>query len=106
MAELARGPGLDAVKMIHLNDSRLPCNSRRDRHWHLGQGAIGLTGLRHLLSHPWLKAEAAILETQRRLIQLLENSGLDEGWRNLLAAFEAALRLSAEPPRCRIRWGG
>ncbi len=65
LAELARGPGLDAVKLIHLNDSRLPCNSRRDRHWHLGQGAIGLTGLRHLLSHPWLKAEAAIMETPK-----------------------------------------
>ena len=63
LADLARGPGLDAVKIIHLNDSRVPLNSRRDRHWHLGRGAIGLPGLRHLLSHPWLKPEAAILET-------------------------------------------
>jgi len=63
LADLARGPGLDAVKIVHLNDSRVPLNSRRDRHWHLGRGAIGLPGLRHLLSHPWLKPEAAILET-------------------------------------------
>jgi deoxyribonuclease-4 len=63
LADLARGPGLDAVKIIHLNDSRVPLNSRRDRHWHLGRGAIGLPGLRHLLSHPWLNPEAAILET-------------------------------------------
>ena len=63
LADLARGPGLDAVKIIHLNDSRVACNSRRDRHWHLGLGTIGLTGLRHLLSHPWLQPEAAILET-------------------------------------------
>ena len=56
LADLARGPGLDAVKIIHLNDSRVPCNSRRDRHWHLGQGAIGLAGLRHLLVPPLAQA--------------------------------------------------
>jgi deoxyribonuclease IV len=78
LAELARGPGLDAVKLIHLNDSRHPCNSRRDRHWHLGQGAIGLTGLRHLFAHPWLKAEAAILETPK------PHQGHE--WYNLLVA--------------------
>ena len=78
LAELARGPGLDAVKLIHLNDSRVPCNSRRDRHWHLGQGAIGLTGLRHLLSHPWLNPEAAILETPK------PHQGYE--WYNLLVA--------------------
>jgi deoxyribonuclease-4 len=65
LAHLARGPGLDAVKIIHLNDSRSPVNSRRDRHWHLGRGAIGLAGLRYLLSLPWLKPEAAILETPK-----------------------------------------
>jgi deoxyribonuclease IV len=78
LADLARGPGLDAVKIIHLNDSRVPCNSRRDRHWHLGQGTIGLTGLRHLLSHPWLQPEAAILETPK------PHQGYE--WYNLLAA--------------------
>ena len=65
LADLARGPGLDAVKIVHLNDSRVACNSRRDRHWHLGQGAIGLAGLRHLFSHPWFKPEAAIMETPK-----------------------------------------
>jgi deoxyribonuclease-4 len=78
LAEIARGPGLGALKIIHLNDSRLPCNSRRDRHWHLGQGAIGITALRHFFSHPWLKAEAAIMETPKP----------DQGheWYNLLVA--------------------
>ena len=65
LADLARGPGLDAVKIVHLNDSRVNCNSRRDRHWHLGQGAIGLAGLRRLLAHPWFKPEAAIMETPK-----------------------------------------
>jgi deoxyribonuclease IV len=78
LADLARGPGLEAVKIIHLNDSRIACNSRRDRHWHLGRGAIGLAGLRHLCSLPWLQPEAAILETPQphRAYE----------WYNLLAA--------------------
>jgi deoxyribonuclease IV len=78
LADLARRPGLDSVKIIHLNDSRVPCNSRRDRHWHLGRGAIGLPGLRHLFSHPWLKAEAAIMETPK------QHQGHE--WYNLLVA--------------------
>ena len=78
LAEITRGPGLEALKLIHLNDSRAPCNARRDRHWHLGQGAIGLTGLRHFLGHPWLKPEAAIMETPK------QHQGQE--WVNLLVA--------------------
>jgi deoxyribonuclease IV len=66
LADIARGPGLDALKVIHLNDSRSPCDGRRDRHWHLGQGTIGLAGLRHFLAHPWLTPEAAIMETPKK----------------------------------------
>jgi deoxyribonuclease-4 len=78
LADLARGPGLAALKIIHLNDSRVPVNSRRDRHWHLGQGAIGMAGLRRLFSHPLFKPEAAIMETPKQH-QAHE-------WYNLLAA--------------------
>lgn len=78
MAEIARGPGLSRLKMLHLNDSKAPFNSRRDRHWHLGRGAIGLAGLRQLLSHPWLRPEAAIMETPKK--------HLSDDWHNLLAA--------------------
>jgi deoxyribonuclease-4 len=66
LADIARGPGLEALKIIHLNDSRTSCKTHRDRHWHLGQGAIGLSGLGHFLNHPWLKAEAAIIETPKK----------------------------------------
>lgn len=78
LADIARGPGLDALKIVHLNDSRAPCNARRDRHWHLGRGAIGLTGLRHFLGHPCLKPEAAIMETPK------QHQGHE--WVNLLVA--------------------
>ncbi|MFZ5448508.1 MAG: deoxyribonuclease IV [Thermodesulfobacteriota bacterium] len=78
LSDIVRGPGLDALKIIHLNDSRVPCNGRRDRHWHLGRGAIGLAGLRHFFSHPWLKPEAAIMETPK------QHQGHE--WVNLLTA--------------------
>jgi len=78
LADIAAGPGLKALKIMHLNDSRAPCNAHRDRHWHLGRGAIGLTGLRHFLAHPWLKPEAAIMETPK------QHQGHE--WVNLLVA--------------------
>lgn len=78
LAEIAGGPGLDRLKILHLNDSRAPLGSRRDRHMHLGQGTIGLNGFRQFFSHPWLSFEAAIMETPRR-------HQADE-WRNLLTA--------------------
>jgi deoxyribonuclease-4 len=78
LADIEAGPGLKALKIMHLNDSRAPCNARRDRHWHLGRGAIGLIGLRHLFAHPWLKPEAAIMETPK------QHQGHE--WVNLLVA--------------------
>ena len=78
LADLARGPGLKRLKMLHLNDSRAPLASRVDRHWHLGQGAIGLAGLRQFLSHPWLAVAAAIMETPKKHPA--------DDWRNLLVA--------------------
>lgn len=78
LLEIARGPGLERIKIIHLNDSLAPLGSRRDRHAHLGQGTIGLEGFRHLFSHPWLRPVAAIMETPKR-------QQADE-WRNLLTA--------------------
>ena len=66
LADIARGPGLERLKILHLNDSRATLASRVDRHWHLGQGAIGVEGLRQFLSHPWLSVEAAIMETPKK----------------------------------------
>ncbi len=78
LAEVARGPGLGSLKMLHLNDSKAACNSRVDRHEHLGLGTLGLDGLRLFLNHPWFKPEGAIMETPKR-------HQADE-WRNLLTA--------------------
>ncbi|MBM4274689.1 MAG: deoxyribonuclease IV [Deltaproteobacteria bacterium] len=78
LAEIAAGPGLSALKMLHLNDSKAPLGSGRDRHWHLGRGAIGLEGLAQFFRHPALQVEAAIMETPRR--------HRADDWHNLLMA--------------------
>ena len=55
--------GLKNVRAIHFNDSRAVYNSRVDRHWHIGEGHIGLDALRRVAQHPKLKHAAFILET-------------------------------------------
>lgn len=64
--EIAAGPGLATLQLIHLNDSLHPCGSRRDRHWHLGQGRIGRLGLQKFISEYAGVAAALILETPKK----------------------------------------
>ena len=51
------------VRAIHFNDSRAAYNSRVDRHWHIGEGHIGMDALRRVARHPKLAHAAFILET-------------------------------------------
>lgn len=60
-----QGPGLASFKVIHLNDSLYPCGTRRDRHWHLGRGAIGTAGLTQFLHQVPPTVTAVILETPK-----------------------------------------
>jgi len=55
--------GLKNVQAIHFNDSRAVYNSRVDRHWHIGEGHIGMEALRRVAQHPKLRHCAFILET-------------------------------------------
>jgi deoxyribonuclease-4 len=40
--------------------------SRKDRHWHIGEGYIGLEGFRNLINHPLLRHLPGIMETPRK----------------------------------------
>lgn len=55
--------GLDKVKLIHLNDSKTPFDSKKDRHDNLGAGLIGESTLKSVLNHPKLKNIPFVLET-------------------------------------------
>lgn len=92
LAGFDRSIGLDRLVLVHLNDSRSMLGSRSDRHEHLGAGRIGVTGLRHVLTHRSLAHAAYILETP----------GMDEGYDavNLGRAHDIVARrpLPALPP--------
>ena len=60
-----RTVGLEHLKLIHLNDSKVPFDSRVDRHWHIGQGHIGLEAFGRIVTHPKLAKLPFILETPK-----------------------------------------
>ena len=65
LEELEKYIGLDKLKVIHLNDSKFPLGSRKDRHMHIGKGYIGLEGFKVLVNHKYLKDLPFILETPK-----------------------------------------
>jgi deoxyribonuclease-4 len=58
--------GLKRLHLLHLNDSKTPLGSRKDRHWHIGEGYVGREGFRSLINHPLLKGLPGIMETPRK----------------------------------------
>lgn len=63
IAELDEVVGLDRVHLIHANDTQVPAGGRADRHWHIGEGNLGLDAFAYLLQHPHLRGLPFILET-------------------------------------------
>ncbi len=55
--------GLEHIRVIHLNDSKGDLGGGLDRHEHIGLGAIGEEGFRHILRHPAVRALPLICET-------------------------------------------
>lgn len=54
--------GLNRLEVWHLNDSRDPYNSFRDRHENIGQGTMGIDEFKFILNHPRLKHLPFIIE--------------------------------------------
>ena len=67
LAEFDRVIGLDKLKALHLNDSKNPFASHKDRHELLGEGNLGLDAFRRIVNHPYLKTLPMILETPNEL---------------------------------------
>ncbi len=55
--------GLDRLKAIHLNDSKMPFASNKDRHEKIGQGTIGMEAIVRIINHPKLRNLPFYLET-------------------------------------------
>ncbi|MDQ0188911.1 deoxyribonuclease IV [Alicyclobacillus cycloheptanicus] len=55
--------GMDRLKVAHINDSKNPPNSRKDRHANIGEGSLGLEALHRIVHHEALRGIPQILET-------------------------------------------
>lgn len=55
--------GLDRLKVVHVNDSKNPQGSHKDRHANIGFGTIGFEALNKVVHHPQLELLPKILET-------------------------------------------
>lgn len=55
--------GLDRLKVLHINDSKNPVGSHKDRHANIGMGQIGFKSLHYIVHHPQLDNIPKLLET-------------------------------------------
>ena len=67
LEEFDRVIGLDRLKAIHLNDSKNPFKSHKDRHEKIGEGFLGLDAITNIINHPKLKHLPFFLETPNEL---------------------------------------
>lgn len=67
LAEFDRVIGLNRLRAIHLNDSKNPMGSHKDRHEKIGQGFIGLEATRRIINHEALRHLPFYLETPNEL---------------------------------------
>lgn len=59
--------GLSKLKAIHLNDSKNPFESHKDRHEKIGEGSLGLAAFERIVTHPALAGLPFYLETPNEL---------------------------------------
>ncbi len=65
LIEFNKTIGLDKLKLLHINDSRVELGSHKDRHEHIGKGFIGINGFKTLITHPKLQEINFIIETPK-----------------------------------------
>ena len=67
LAEFDRIIGLDRLRAIHINDSKNPFGSHKDRHEKIGDGSLGVDVLKSIINHPRLRLLPFYLETPNEL---------------------------------------
>jgi deoxyribonuclease-4 len=67
LREFDRVVGLDRLRAVHLNDSKNPFASHKDRHETIGNGALGIDAFRAVVNHPLLRELPFYLETPNEL---------------------------------------
>ena len=67
LEEFDRVIGLGRLRAVHVNDSKNPFASHKDRHEKIGAGSIGLEAFVKIVSHPALRELPFYLETPNEL---------------------------------------
>ncbi len=67
LEEFDRIVGLDRLYAIHINDSKNPFSSHKDRHEKIGEGSVGIEAFERIINHPKLKNLPFYLETPNEL---------------------------------------
>jgi len=57
--------GRSRLKAMHLNDSKTPFNSKRDRHELIGEGSLGERAFRHVMNDERLARIPKVIETPK-----------------------------------------
>ncbi len=65
--EFDRIIGIDKLKAIHLNDSKNPFSSHKDRHEKIGEGSLGIDAIQRIINHPALSHLPFFLETPNEI---------------------------------------
>lgn len=76
LEEFDRVLGLKRLCAIHLNDSKNPFGSHKDRHEKIGQGSIGMEAMARIINHPSLRELPFLLETPNELAGYAEEIAL------------------------------
>ena len=63
LLEFDRIIGLDRLKAIHLNDTKNPFESHKDRHEKIGEGHLGIDAITRIINHEKLRDLPFFLET-------------------------------------------
>ena len=64
--EIRKYIGKEKIRLLHLNDAKGALGSGLDRHEHIGQGKIGIKGIRTLLNHQVFSDVSIVLETPKK----------------------------------------
>jgi deoxyribonuclease-4 len=59
---LDRACSLERLELLHVNDSKTPLGSNRDRHANIGEGELGVEAFREIVNHPAFAGLPGILE--------------------------------------------
>lgn len=82
LAEFDKVIGLSRLKAIHLNDTKNPFASHKDRHEKIGDGFLGIEAIERIINHPLLRELPFFLETPNDV----------DGYKNEIALLKSLYR--------------